>query len=221
MAEFSNPAEVETGGIKAFSVLTQTCDGDGFDHTSTTSAAFSLGVPSHNARIIHGPSLFLRICVNTNSGLAISTFVAQVICSSVVRVLFSFSSKGPSTELPPWWRAALVVAEMPTMSWTSLSIWRTIRCGVFVHGNVARRAGNSVDSLSRAGVWEHCGSTCRFDEPVFAGLRHFPEGALQGPRRLDTSPGALPSRPQTTQVPRCSAQLSSLMNRRPSIHANA
>ena len=67
----------------------------------------------------------------------------------------------------------------------------------------------------------HCGSTCRFGEPVFAGLRQFPEGAFQGLRRLDTSPGALPSRPQTTQVPRCSAQLSSLMTRRPSIHASA
>ena len=64
MAEFSNPVEVETGGIKAFSVPTQACDGDGFDHTSTTSAAFSLAVPSHNARIIHGPSLFLSICVS-------------------------------------------------------------------------------------------------------------------------------------------------------------
>ena len=162
--------------------------------------------------------------VNTNSGLAISTLVAQVNCSLIVRVLLSFSSKGPSTELPLWWRAALVVAEMPTMSWTSLSTWRTVRCEGFVHENVARRAGNSVDSMSRAGVWErvrHCGSTCRFDEPVFGGLRQFPESAFQGLRRLDTLPRALSSRPQTTQVPRCSAQLSSLMNRRRSIHPNA
>ena len=170
----------------------------------TTSVTFSLAVPSHNARIIHGPSLpSPHLRVNTNSGLAISTLVAQVICSLVVRVLFSFSSKGPSAEVPLWWRAALVVAEMPTMSWTSLSTWRTVRCGVFVHGNVARRAGNSVDSMSRAGVWgegvRHCGSTCRFDEAVFGGLRQFPEGALQGLRRLDTLPGALPSRPQTTR----------------------
>ena len=64
MAEFSNPVEVETGGIKAFSVPTQACDGDGFDHNSTTSATFSLAIPSHNARIIHGPSLFLRIYVS-------------------------------------------------------------------------------------------------------------------------------------------------------------
>ena len=64
MAEFSNPVEVETGGLKAFSVPTQACDGDGFDHNSTTSAAFSLAVTSHNARIIHGPSLFLRIFVS-------------------------------------------------------------------------------------------------------------------------------------------------------------
>ena len=54
MAEFSNNVEVETGGIKAFSVLTQACDGDGFDHNSTTTATISLAVPS----------LFLSICVS-------------------------------------------------------------------------------------------------------------------------------------------------------------
>ena len=74
--------------------------------------------------------------------------------------LFFFSSRGPSAELPPWWRAALVVAEMPTMSWTSLSTRRTVRCGVFVHGNVARRAGNSAACRGlECGRW--CGTAVR------------------------------------------------------------
>ena len=89
MAEFSNPVEVETGGIKAFSVPTQACDGDGFDHNSTISATFSLAIPSHNARIIMVKPLSPHLCVNTNSGLDISSLVSQVICSLVARVLFS------------------------------------------------------------------------------------------------------------------------------------
>ena len=115
---------------------------------------FSLAIPSHNARIIHGPSLFLRIyVVNTNSGLAISTLVAQVICSLVVRVLFFFQKVRPLSYLcggePPWlWRRCPLCRGRPS------ALGAPVRCGVFVHENVARRAGNSVDSMSWAGVWE-------------------------------------------------------------------
>ena len=123
---------------------------------------------------------------------------------------------------------------MSTISWTSFSTWCALRCAVFVHGNVARRAENRVHGMLRAGVERGCG-TLRL-AGAFPLLRNRHAAlmnlfwrsssiTLKGPSEnyaaFDTLPAVLPSRPRTPQVLQCLDRLSSLMNRRPSTQADA